>query len=59
MSIPSLLCDFYKVGHKPQYPKDTELIYSTWTPRSNAHHPSIDYVVAFGFQSFIKKYLIG
>jgi len=53
----SLLCDFYKVSHKNQYPKDTEVIYSTWTPRGSLL-PEISKVVAFGFQAFVKKYLL-
>jgi len=55
---PTLLCDFYKVSHREQYPEKTQMIYSTWTPRSNKYHPSVDKVVAFGFQGFIKKFLI-
>ncbi len=54
----TLLCDFYKVSHREQYPDGTEYVYSTWTPRSNSHHPTSKYVIAFGFQAFIKKYMI-
>ena len=54
---PMLLCDFYKVSHREQYPEKTELVYSTWTPRES-RIPHITSVVAFGFQAFIKKYLI-
>lgn len=57
-AIPSLLCDFYKVSHRHQYPKGTEIIYSTFTPRSNKLAPYIEQVVVFGIQGFIKKYLI-
>lgn len=53
----TLLCDFYKVSHREQYPSDTEKIYSTWTPRGT-RIKGIDRVVAFGFQAFIKEYLI-
>lgn len=53
----TLLCDFYKVSHREQYPTGTQKIYSTWTPRSS-RIPTIDKVVAFGFQAFIKEYLI-
>ncbi len=53
----TLLCDFYKVSHKEQYPENTELIYSTWTPRMSRIE-GVDQVVAFGFQAFIKQYLI-
>lgn len=55
--IPTLLCDFYKVSHKDQYPKGTEKIYSTWTPRGSRLE-GVDKVLAFGFQGFIKEYLI-
>lgn len=53
-----LLCDFYKVAHREQYPEGTEVVYSTWTPRSNKHAPQVDKVVAVGFQGFVKEYLI-
>ena len=57
-SIPStLLCDFYKLSHREQYPKGTEMIYSTWIPRMSRKE-GITKVVAFGYQGFIKKYLI-
>lgn len=56
--IPSLLCDFYKVGHKDQYPQGTDKVYSTWTPRSGKHAPEIKKVVAFGFQGFVQEFLI-
>jgi len=57
--IPAtLLCDFYKISHREQYPDKTEIIYSTWTPRSNKFFSTVDNVIAFGFQGFIKKYLI-
>jgi nicotinamide phosphoribosyltransferase len=54
----TLLCDFYKVSHKDQYPQGTEVVYSTWIPRSNKYFPKADKVVAFGFQAFVKKYLV-
>jgi nicotinamide phosphoribosyltransferase len=53
----SLLCDFYKISHREQYPPKTEKIYSTWTPRTS-RIKGIDSVVAFGFQAFIQQYLI-
>jgi nicotinamide phosphoribosyltransferase len=52
--IATLLCDFYKVSHREMYPKGTELVYSTWTPRAS-RVKNIDHVVAFGFQAFLKK----
>lgn len=54
----ALLCDFYKISHHQQYPDKTEVVYSTWTPRSNKHGDKIDRAVAFGFQGFVKEYLI-
>lgn len=57
-AIPSLLCDFYKVSHRLQYPVGSQFIYSTLTPRSNKLAPHLDRAVPFGFQAFIQKYLI-
>jgi len=54
----TLLCDFYKLSHRVQYPEGTETIYSTWTPRSNRYFPIANNIIAFGFQAFIKKYLM-
>ncbi len=53
-----LLCDFYKLSHRAMYPPKTQVVYSTWTPRAS-RVPGVNHVVAFGFQGFIKKYLIG
>lgn len=52
-----LLCDFYKISHKTLYPKGTELIYSTFTPR-DSRIKNINSVTVFGVQSFIKEYLV-
>ena len=52
-----LLCDFYKVSHREQYPDKTEIVYSTWTPRAS-RIKGVDKIVAFGFQAFIKNYLV-
>jgi nicotinamide phosphoribosyltransferase len=54
---PFLLCDFYKISHIRQYPQGVTRVYSTWIPRSS-RVAGIDHVVAFGFQAFIKKYLL-
>jgi nicotinamide phosphoribosyltransferase len=54
-----LLGDFYKQSHRVQYPKGTELVYSTW--ESRVALPPLDFTnsaVAFGFQAFCKEYLI-
>ncbi|NIA10703.1 MAG: nicotinate phosphoribosyltransferase [Nitrospiraceae bacterium] len=53
----TLLCDFYKISHRKLYPPGTEMIYSTWTPRTS-RLPNINEVISFGFQAFVKKYLI-
>ena len=52
---PTLLCDFYKLSHREQYPEGTEVVYSTWIPRSGKHLPDVEEVVAFGFQGFLKE----
>ncbi|WP_256856288.1 nicotinate phosphoribosyltransferase, partial [Rodentibacter genomosp. 2] len=57
-AIPSLLCDFYKTSHQIMYPKGSQILYSTFTPRSNKQAPYLTKVVSFGFQAFITKYLI-
>lgn len=53
----TLLCDFYKVEHRRQYPEDTELVYGTWIARKSRIE-GINKVVNFGLQAFIKEYLI-
>jgi len=53
----TLLCDFYKISHREQYPENTQYVYSTWIPRMSRIE-GVDKVVAFGFQSFIMEYLI-
>lgn len=52
-----LLCDGYKVGHIFQFPKDTTLVYSNFTPRKSRVE-GVPGVIAFGFQYFVKEYLI-
>jgi nicotinic acid phosphoribosyltransferase len=54
--IPTLLCDFYKVSHREQYPENTEMVYSTWIPRSGKHLPHVDKVVCYGIQGFILEF---
>lgn len=60
---PILACDFYKVGHKFQYPAGTTLVYSNMTARSNRLAPTyngkqISKIVFAGLQGFIKSFLI-
>ena len=54
---PLLLTDGYKVDHRRQYPENTILVYSNWTPRKSRLE-NVDHVVLFGLQYFIKKYII-
>ena len=53
----TLLCDFYKVSHRAQYPENTEIVYSTWIPRES-RVDGVTRVVTFGIQGFIQKYLV-
>ncbi len=57
MTNPLLYTDGYKVDHRRQYPDNTTLVYSNWTPRKSRLE-GIDEVVFFGLQYFIKKYII-
>jgi nicotinamide phosphoribosyltransferase len=54
---PLLLTDGYKVDHRRQYPEGTTLVYSNWTPRKS-RTKSVDEIVFFGLQYFIKKYIL-
>jgi len=54
-----LLGDFYKQSHRVQYPKGTELVYSTWESRTCLPPlEELDSAVAFGYQAFCKEYLL-
>lgn len=55
--IVPILCDFYKISHRAMYPTGTEVVYSTWTPRTS-RVKGVDNIVNFGTQAFIKEYLI-
>ena len=57
MINPLLLTDGYKVDHRRQYPQNTTLVYSNWTPRKSRIE-GIEEVVFFGLQYFIKKYIV-
>lgn len=52
-----LLTDFYKIGHRNFYPVGMQQCYSTWTPR-DSRLEGVGAVVSFGFQAFIKNYLV-
>lgn len=54
---PLLYTDGYKVDHRRQYPANTSLVYSNWTPRKS-RIAGINQVVFFGLQYFIKKYIL-
>lgn len=54
---PLLYTDGYKVDHRRQYPNQTTLVYSNWTPRKSRIE-GVNEVVLFGLQYFVKKYLI-
>lgn len=57
-SISAILaCDGYKTSHRKQYSPNTEVVYSTWTPRKS-RMSGVNKVVVFGLQYFIKDYLI-
>ncbi|AUV56904.1 nicotinamide phosphoribosyl transferase [Staphylococcus phage vB_SauM_LM12] len=58
MLNPTLMCDFYKLSHREQYPEGTEFVYSTLVPRSNKYYEHSDNIVVFGIQSLVKKYFI-
>ena len=53
---PLLYTDGYKVDHRRQYPEQTTLVYSNWTPRKSRIE-GVEEVVFFGLQYFIKKYI--
>lgn len=55
--LPVLLKDGYKVDHRRQYPSDTLVVYSNFTPRKS-RVPGVDSVVFFGLQYFVQEYLI-
>lgn len=54
---PLLLTDGYKVDHRRQYPDQTTLVYSNWTPRKSRIE-DVNEIVFFGLQYFIKKYIL-
>lgn len=63
--LPVLLKDGYKVGHRFQYPNDTEEVYSNLTPRNTRRGEPIgldmarrDGIVFFALQFFVKEFLI-
>lgn len=58
LKLTSILqADSYKMQHRKMYSPNTEVVYSTWTPRKSRMR-GVDKVVVFGLQYFIKDYLI-
>lgn len=60
--FPLHAIDFYKSGHRKQYPTGTNLVYSNFTPRSDRLAKKGGMydgkIVFFGLQYFIKSFLI-
>jgi nicotinamide phosphoribosyltransferase len=54
---PIAYSDFYKTDHRPQYPRNTQKVYSNLTPRES-RIPGINQVVVWGNQFFCKEILI-
>jgi nicotinamide phosphoribosyltransferase len=53
---PFFCTDGYKVDHHKQYPQNTTLVYSNFTPRSNKYAPKgCDKVVSFGQQMVFRQ----
>lgn len=52
-----LLCDFYKISHRAMYPKGTQYVYSTWTPRHSITGEFTE-VVNVGLEIFVQEWLI-
>jgi nicotinamide phosphoribosyltransferase len=56
-TLPVLLCDYYKLSHRFQFPKGTSYVYSNWIPRKSLIE-GIRKVVGFGPQIFVQEYLV-
>lgn len=56
--FPETQVDNYKIFHRLLYPKQTEVIFTNFTPRKSYRKIVPDGVVFFGLQYFIKEYLI-
>lgn len=55
---PLIQNDFYKQGHYRMYPAGTQKVYSNVTARKSRIE-GVNSIVVFGFQYFIKAYLMG
>lgn len=56
-SNPPVKLDGYKVDHRPQYPRNSKLVFSNLTARGS-RVDGVRHVVFFGLQYFILRYLI-
>lgn len=54
---PETQLDGYKIDHRNQYPKRTQVIASNLTPRGT-RRKNVNKVVFFGLQYFLKEYII-
>jgi nicotinamide phosphoribosyltransferase len=54
---PILNTDGYKIDHRRQYPKETKLVYSNFTPRKSRVE-GVEHVVVFGIQYYLINTLI-
>ena len=53
---PTLLCDFYKISHRVQYPENTTLVYSNFTPRNGKYYKGLGKKIkVFGIQYVVKN----
>lgn len=50
----TVICDFYKLSHRPMYIKGMQIVSSTWTPRTS-RLKGVDYAVHFGTQMALAK----
>ncbi len=60
---PLTAIDFYKAGHRQQYPAGTTMVYSNFTARSDKHsnlpiHMRDGHIVFAGLRYFMRHYLI-
>lgn len=57
--LPVLKTDAYKIAHMLLFPKGTEWVYSTLTPRDNSYFPYSKEMTVFGYQLFVERELLG
>lgn len=55
---PALMCDYYKIGHPWMQAPGMETVVTTWTARSDRHHPNCPKTLVFGYQYEIQEWLI-